>query len=138
MMKLSRKYRLASLKGYSVCFEKGVPVWVPPAIAAEAMHIGAEAVEEKDKIDLTPAEEPAPNTGPSDAATREEQIMDAIQVIVATNERDSFSAAGLPKAAPISALLGYKVDKREIETVWNKRSEMIVAGMLNADGSRIV
>lgn len=135
MMKLHRAFRLATLKGHSVRFEKDTPVMVPNEIVAEAVAIGAVPVD--GEVDITPKEPPLPNSGPAEAHVREAQIIDAINEIVRENDREAFTAGGIPKDKTVSALVGYRVPRSEVTTVWLKRSEMIAAGLLGFDGARI-
>lgn len=134
-MKLRRNYRLATTKGHSIQFEANEPAWVPPACVADAVAIGAEATDATE-IDVTPQPAPSPNSGPADAASREQDIMGAINLLVARNDREDFTGGGLPKLAAVVALIGYKTDKKELEAVWLKRAEMIVEGLLGPDGEK--
>lgn len=136
MMKLHRSFRLATLKGHSIRFEKEVPVFVPNEVVAEAVAIGAVAVDGAE-IDVTPKEPPKPNAGPAEAQERENQILDAINQIVVKNDREDFTAGGIPKDKAISALVGYRVAKSEVATVWLKRAEMMAAGILDHNGVRL-
>lgn len=136
MMKLHRSYRLATLKGHSIQFAAGVPTFVPPSVVADAIAIGAEAAD-GEAYDVTPQPPPAANNGPSDAAKREQDIMAAINTITVRNDRDEFNAGGVPKPAAVAAVVGYKVDKREVTEVWMKRAELIVAGLLSPTGEQV-
>lgn len=135
LMKLRRKFRLATTKGHSVLFEPDTPVFVPNSIVPEAVAVGAELAEEGE-LDVTPKEPPAPNTGPADASSREGDILKALNALVARNDRDDFTGGGLPKIYAVSGLVGYKVEKRELEAVWLKRAEMIAEGLLAPDGTQ--
>jgi hypothetical protein len=135
-MQLHRNFRLATTKGHSVQFEANQPTYVPPTIVAEAIAIGAEMAADDSKPDMTPVDAPAPNSGPADAAAREADILAAINVLVQRNDREDFTGGGLPKLYAVAALLGYKTDRKELEAVWLKRAEMIVAGLLGPDGEK--
>jgi hypothetical protein len=135
-MKLRRKFRLATVKGHSVSFEPDTPVFVPSVIVAEAIAIGAEIADDAEKPDLTPPAPPAPNSGPAEAAAREADILGAVNLLVQRNDRDDFTGGGLPKLAAVVELLGYKTDRKELEGVWLKRSEMIVEGLLGPNGEQ--
>lgn len=137
MMVLRRNYWLSTTKGHSVMFEAGVPKFVSPAIIADAVAIGAEFVDAADKVDITPDAPAGPNSGPADATIREQQILDAINLLVAENHRDSFAASGLPKADAVSKLVDYKVDKREVQAVWTARAEKIASGEFDANGVKV-
>jgi hypothetical protein len=133
MMQLHRSFRLATLKGHSVRFEKNTPTHVPNEVVAEAIAIGAIVVD-GEEFDVTPKDAPKPNAGPAEAAVREEQILDAINALVMENDRESFTAGGIPKDKAVSGLVGYRVQKSEVMAVWMKRSELIAAGQLTANG----
>lgn len=136
MMKLRRAFRLATIKGHSVNFLKDTPVFVPDAIVADAVAIGAEVAEGEAKVDVTPADPPARNAGPADAALRESQMLDAMAVLVAENLRENFTAGGVPSQKAMERLLGYDVARKEINDTWLKRSELINAGLLAPDGTK--
>lgn len=135
LMKLRRAFRLATVKGHSVIFHPDTPTFVPTSIVADAVAIGAETVE--GDVDVTPLPPPAANTGPADATLRENDLLAAINTVIARNDRDEFNAGGVPKPAAVAAIVGYKVDKREVTEVWMKRAELIVAGLLSPTGERV-
>lgn len=134
LMKLRRAYRLATTKGHAVAFEKDKPVYVPPEIVAEAVAIGAEAVD--GEVDVTPQDPPPKNSGPADALEREKQLLDAMAMLVAENVRENFTAGGVPTQKAMERLLGFEVSRKEINDGWLKRSELINAGLLAPDGTR--
>lgn len=135
-MVLNRNHVLRSLKGHSAAFVKDQPAWVHPHIAVEAVAIGAEMApdEKTPKPEVLPADKPMPNAGPIDAAAREKQLIEAINMLIAQNVRDSFTAGGQPTPVAMKELLGYATDRKEINTAFLKRAEMIVAGMLGPNG----
>jgi len=135
MMVLRRNYWLSTTKGHSVMFQAGVPVYVAPSIVADAVAIGADPVD--GEVDITPQEPKGPNTGPADKLLRDQQILDAINLLVAENHRDSFAASGVPKSEAVSKLVDYKVDKREVQAVWTDRSERMARGELDVNGSKV-
>lgn len=118
MLVLNRNYTLSSTKGFSIQFVKDVPTHVPPALYQEALAIGA-----------TPADGSAPSVGddtktdkaPSDPAERQPLILKAIDALVAENARDNFTAAGSPTAEAVSRVVGFKVQGKEVATVWQVR-----------------
>jgi hypothetical protein len=132
MMKLHRRYRLATTKGHAVQFEPDVPVYVPPAIVSDAVAIGAVPVD--GEVDVTPQDPPKRNAGPADAADRERALIDVFARLVAANERRAFTAGGVPTAAAVEDLTGFEVSRREINDAWTKRAEYIANGTLDAEG----
>ena len=137
MMVTRRNYWLSTTKGHSVNFKAGEPTFVSPTIVADAIAIGAELAEGEAPVDITPDTPQGPNTGPADQTIREQQVLDAINLLVAENHRDSFAASGIPKADAVTKLVGYKVDKREVQAVWAARAEKIVAGELDVSGVKV-
>ena len=135
MMKLHRRYRLATVKGHCVQFEPDTPVYVPPAIVSEAVAVGAVAVD--GGVDVTPREAPARNTGPADTADRERALIDAFAVLVAANDRKTFTAGGVPTVAALEDLVGFELSRREVNEAWSKRAELIAAGELDSEGKRV-
>lgn len=135
MMVMKRNFRLATIKGHSVMFEKDVPVSVPPDIVADAVAVGA--VPAEGDVDVTPVPPPKPNTGPAEAALREQQIIAAMADLVATNDREDFAGSGIPKHAAVGLKVGYKVSKQEVDAAWLKRAELIAAGLLGVDGRAV-
>lgn len=122
MLVLNRNYVLTTTKGHSVEFVKGVPTHVPPAIYQEALSIGAmppdgeePQIEEKVVLDNAPA----------DPAERAPLIMEAIERLVAANARDDFTAAGSPSVSAVTRETGFKVQGKEIATVWAAYHEKV-------------
>lgn len=132
MMTLHRRYRLATIKGHAVQFEPDTPVYVPPAIVPEAVAVGARMVE--GQADVVPQDPPKRNSGPEDAVAREKVIIDAFTMIVAANDRKAFTAGGVPTVAAVEDLVGFDVDRREVNAAWAQRAEYLASGQLDADG----
>lgn len=118
LMKLNRDYVLTTLFGISIRFIKDEPVDVPPLAIRPAVAIGA--VEAESGTPPNVIEEPKYNGAPADPLEREAQIYDAIKKIVAANEPDDFTAANAPKAQALSRILGYSVDRKEINPLWQR------------------
>lgn len=132
MMKLHRRFRLATTKGHCVQFEPDTPVYVPPAIVPDAVAIGALPID--GPVDVVPEDAPKPNTGPAEAAERERALINAFAKLVTANERRAFTAGGVPTAAAVEDLTGFEVSRREINDAWAKRAEYIANGTLDAEG----
>ena len=117
LLVLNRNYVLTTTKGHSVAFEKGVPTHVPPAIYQEALTIGAIPPDGED-----PHVEDVVKTdnAPSNPAERAPLILDAIEKLVAENARDNFTAAGSPTVDAVAKAVGFKVQSKEIATVWQQ------------------
>ena len=117
MLVLNRNYVLTTTKGHSVAFEKGVPTHVPPAIYQEALTIGAIPPdgEEPQVEDVVKTD-----NAPGDPAERAPLILAAIEKLVAENARDNFTAAGSPTVDAVTKAVGFKVQSKEIATVWQQ------------------
>ena len=110
---LNRNHRLISLTGHTVQFVKGEPVFVPPALKAEAIAIGAQPVdgdtdvleEEKEVIELTPEE-------------RTEALIKAFKVLQGRNGRGDFTGQGVPAIPALRKLVEFAPEKKEVETLW--------------------
>ena len=117
LLVLNRNYVLTTTKGHSVAFEKGVPTHVPPAIYQEALAIGAIPPDGED-----PHVEDVVKTdnAPSDPAERAPLILAVIEKLVAENARENFTAAGSPTVDAVTKAVGFKVQSKEIATVWQQ------------------
>ena len=125
LLVLNRNYVLTTTKGHSVAFKKGELTHVPPAVYQEALGIGAmppdgEAPQVEDDSKKSAA--------PSDPAERGPLILAAIEKLVAANERDDFTAAGSPAVDAVAKLVGFKVQAKEVATVWQAYHEKVAKG----------
>ena len=125
LLVLNRNYVLTSTKGHSVAFEKGKPTHVPPAIYQEALGIGAMPPDgEAPQVE----DDGKKSAAPSDPAERGPLILAAIEKLVAANERDDFTAAGSPAVDAVTKLVGFKVQAKEVATVWQAYHEKVAKG----------
>lgn len=113
-MTLNRTYVLRTIHGV-VSFQKGEPVWVPPAMEVEAAQIGAERADGVE-VDLIP-EAPKVKLTPSEPE-RADQIVAAFKRIVDNNDSKDFTAAGVPTAKAVERLVGFSVERSEINVLW--------------------
>lgn len=120
MLVLNRDYVLSTTKGHSIAFTKGVPVYVPPPIYADAIAIGASPADGSDP-DVLEAE--VVDTAPSDPSERADLIQAAFEILEGRNEREAFTAAGVPTVAAVSDEVGFKVQAREITAAWQIRND---------------
>lgn len=111
----NRNFTLSTTKGHSIAFKKGVPQHVPPIIYQEALAAGAVP---PDGMDVQVKEDVTTDNTPSDPSDRAPAIMAAIEKLVAENSRDNFTAAGSPTVDAVTRVVGYKVQAKEIATVW--------------------
>jgi hypothetical protein len=118
LMKLNRDYVLTTMFGYAIRFVKDLPVDVPPLAIKAAVAIGAVEADSGNPPNVI--EEPKHDGAPADPVERETQIYNAIKKVVAINDPDDFTAGNAPKAQALSRVLGYPVDRREINPLWQR------------------
>jgi hypothetical protein len=117
--KLNRNYVLTTDSGLSFHFEKDKEVHIPPKFAQLAINIGAEPVEAKDKAE---AERIQRETDAETAAAteRDRKLVDAVNLIIERNDSGDFTAGGRPNMKTISRLVGFAVEKDELDRVFDK------------------
>lgn len=119
LLVLNRNYTLTSTKGHSIAFVKDKPTLVPAALYQEALAIGA--LPENGEIDML--DDDKKEQAPMDPAERNPLILAAIEELVERNERGDFTAAGAPTVEAIVKIVGFKVQSKEIATVWQEYHE---------------
>ena len=112
---LNRNYTLATIKGHVIRFEKGLPTYVPPIIVAEAVAIGAVAVDGEVPDVLGP--EAVVVSAPV-GDERKAKLFEAFKALVARNGRNDFTGAGVPSQKAVDKLIGFETDTREILEAW--------------------
>lgn len=126
----NREVVVRSLSGHSIKFLKGVPTDVPRAMISEVMEKGILPVDEKGKT-LDPEEVPvseAPKVvlAPEDGYERHDKIYAVIKAIIERNSPKDFTGGGRPHAGSVTSALGWRVDQKEVNGVWEKhRAELI-------------
>lgn len=111
---LNRDKTVSSTKGHTIEFKKGVATHVPREMWAEVQAIGALPSEE-----IVEEEKPAGGR-PGDPATAKEDIFKAFEQLVVHGERESFSANGAPHRKAIEKILGWDVDTKERDALWQE------------------
>ncbi len=117
---LNRDYVLTSLFGHSINFKKGVPTYVPNVVYHEAISIGAQ---HEDGSAPEVLKQESSNKAPTDPLERSRLIMMAIEDLVARNDRRDFTAAGSPSVKAVEREVGFDVDSREVQGMWQKYHE---------------
>lgn len=127
----NRNMNITSTQGYSIDFVKGEPTHVPPAMHAAAMERGAMPCDEKgETLDVAQSpvkEEPKILLAPEDADERNAKILEVVTALAKRNNPKDFSAGGVPRAASVSASLGWRVDQGEVTAVWRAHKAAILA-----------
>ena len=119
---LNRNYNLRTTFGHIVNFVKGVPTFVPPIIVKEALLIGAEPCDGSVDASILDAEEQTAPPPPS-GADREKQVWMAFDRICERNERESFTAQGVPTQSSVEQVAGFKITRKEQQTFWQSYRE---------------
>ena len=132
MLVLNRNYTLTSTLGHSIQFRKGVPTHVPPVLYQAAIGIGATRVDGADPDVLK--DEARPNQAPLDPIERVDAVRRAIELVVRTNDRFDFTAAGIPTVTAVSEAAGWKVSAREIAHEWQTRGERQMLAAAEGEG----
>jgi len=121
IFKLNRNYTLRSLFGHVVTFEKDKDTFVPNTVANECVAIGAVQVDGSPDV-LGPEETAAKPLSPDE---REQEILFAFEALVAKNDREDFTGAGLPSKEAVERESKLKVDIKELKSLWTKRREQM-------------
>lgn len=120
-MKMHRNFRLASVSGHVIMFKKGEVVDVPKPAVKDALAAGGMVVSEADLDDVLPEEQEAKAVPQGDE--RESAILTAFQTLIEKNEREDFTAAGMPTKSAVDAATGFKADKKELGRLWTQFQE---------------
>ena len=120
IFKLNRNYTLRSLYGHVVTFEKGKEVFVPNIVVNECVAIGAEQMDGTPDV-LGPEEVSAKPMSPDE---REAAVLAAFEKLAKKNERSDFNGAGMPTDKAVEREAGFKVDQKELKSLWQKRREL--------------
>jgi len=120
---LNRTHTLRSTQGFIVNFEKGQPVYVPPALVKEALEIGADPVEDVDKTTVLLGAEEKPKEPDLTAEERKLMIVESFSQLERENNRTDFAASGQPKPAAVARVVGFTPEKREVDDAWRSYKE---------------
>ncbi len=115
-MVLNRNFALRSLAGRVIDFVKNEPIHVPPECQREALQIGAVGTDEQ----LNVLEAEALPEVPLSNDERREMLLAAFPELEAANDRESFTAQGVPNAAALKAIVGFDVAAKERDAAWTE------------------
>ena len=132
---LHRNYTLVTLTGRSIEFIKGKPTHVPPDCVKAAVGIGAVPADGSDPNIQLEGDEVL-TRAPTDPQERLEKIIEVVRNLVIRNERDDFTAAGIPSPKVVSRILGWKADLREVNNAYRTYSEQVGEEMAQAEVDR--
>lgn len=113
---LHRNYVLRTTKGHTITFRKGEPTSVPPVIVSDAVAIGAIAVDGDVNV-LGDEAVPTPSMTPDE---RKAKVFEAFGKMKIRNERNDFTASGVPDARRLQPLLGFEITSKERDTYWTE------------------
>lgn len=111
---LNRNRTVSSVLGHTIEFKKNEPTYVPKELWAEVQAIGA--IPESEIIE----EARAATSEPGDPAVREAAIMMAFEQLVLGAKRESFSGTGVPHAKALISQMGFAIDNKERDALWQK------------------
>lgn len=111
---LNRTRTLSSTLGHTIEFTKGVAVHVPPEMWADVQAIGAIPEDELPEVKLAETKEPA------DPVARKAAIFAAFEALVLGGKRESFMGTGLPHAKALMAQMGFAIDNKERDVLWQE------------------
>lgn len=124
-----RDITITSTLGYSIEFKKGEPTHVPRAMHAEVLDKGIVAADPVDAEQVTEAAAPRKIlVAPEDGDERKAQVDDAIRAIVKRNSSKDFSASGIPSAAAVTGMVGWKAEPSEIRESWARLRVEVTKG----------
>lgn len=136
LFKSNRDITITSLRGYSIAFKKGEPTHVPKAMHNEVIERGILPVDEDGNMDPTKLDEIGEATdnkitlklAPETQEDRNAALRQVFTSLVKANRSGDFTAGGVPSAAVVSNVLGWRVDQKEIRPVWNDFKAETVKG----------
>lgn len=118
MMYMPRDFNLISKRGICVEFIADEPTSVPERAVDEAIAIGAVFVDKKEQKILI--DEKPVIKAPSMGFVREQEIFDACVALAEQNSSDAFTPAGKPKLESVKTIVGYDIDRKEVNKIWTK------------------
>ena len=109
-----RDMTVSSRSGRSASFLKGIPTYAPPQMHAELIAKGIVPTEEIPEVVVEGAREPKV------AAEREAEVFAAFEKVILRAKRNDFAGTGAPHASVLSKDLGWDIDGKERDILWQK------------------
>lgn len=110
-----RNMTVASRSGRSVAFEKGKPTYAPDQMHAELIAVGIIPAEE-----IPEPEDDGSIKEPTVPAERQAAVFAAFETVILRGKRGDFAGTGAPHAAVLSKELGWSIDGKERDVLWQK------------------
>ena len=131
----NRNFTLRSTAGRSITFAKGKPTHVPKMLHQEAIERGLLACDdkgvpfpEKGEEIVEASEKAEVKLAPTTREERDEAMAAVFEAMVKRNNAAEFTGGGTPNAEAVSMALGFKVDQKEVRTLWLKVRAKLVGG----------
>ena len=108
-----RDITVVSRSGRSVAFKKGVPTYAPDQMHAELIQNGI--------LPTDPIPEPEPDGSPKEptvAGDRKDAVYAAFKALILRAKRGDFAGTGAPHTAVLSKELGWSIDGKERDVLW--------------------
>lgn len=120
-MPLFKYYRdrvFSTTSGHIIAFKKDEETWVPPDAVSYVMSAGAVPVDES----FVPPEDENTTTADNGEQLspdeRRAKITEAYDFMISRNDRDDFTAGGKPHPRAVSKIVGFTVESKENNLVW--------------------
>jgi hypothetical protein len=110
-----RKMTVSSKSGRSAEFEKGVPTYAPPQMHAELIALGIVPEEE-----IPEPEDDGTPKAPTIPGEREAAVYAVFEKLILRAKRGDFAGTGAPHAAVLAKELGWDLDAKERDVLWQK------------------
>lgn len=117
LMRMSRDFILAGTTIPTIVFAADKEVWVVDRAVREALKYGAVFADEGEREKLETSLTEKPNQAP-EGPERDAKITSAMEDMIMSDVRDQFSASGTPKLEVLGTMVGFTVNKKEAEHLW--------------------
>lgn len=120
--------------GRSYEFKKGIPRDdVIPGMHQDLLNHGILPADGAGKVEQREVVVEEPNRvkvvlPPEDGDERNKQILDAMRAIVKRNDSADFSGGGMPRAASVTQITGWRVDTKDVTALWKANRAEFAAG----------
>lgn len=117
-MQLNRDYVHVSLSGQSIAFKKDTPTFVPPRLVREIVALGGTAAENGPDREAEVKALAEISLAQLEDATRGPKIVEAINTMLARNQRGDFTSGGRPNLKTLFNMTGIEVSPEELAPIW--------------------
>lgn len=118
---MSRDRVVASTSGHVIGFKKGEPTYVPPEARKDVLMAGGDPDDESYDPDADQAKDKKPVVEPPvDPTEREKVVFAVFEKLVRRGVREDFTANGVPSAKVLKAELGWELQGRDRDVLWEQ------------------